>query len=270
MPAQKRVHFADNCVTYAPQSPRTPSPSHSDSSLHSQSSASSSSSSSTADPPTPPPVEYIPSPYPRTSPSLLSDYSPPKNPTANPVHMVPPHMNVHYLLAYSPFTEPALGYDFSTLPTDAVPRPHELLEPATNPPLHHMVVICPLLPSRWQIDITAAPRRSSPPLVLSSSPPPSSSSSASYITVADVLTALYRNLRLSVTREEYNSLGDSPEREHVNQAYFSRCERIFDPVRQGEEKNKGVKRIDFLKNRCRFLGLSGTLASTEIWEVNLA
>jgi hypothetical protein len=56
----------------------------------------------------------------------------------------------------------------------------------------------------------------------------------------------------------------------VDKAYYRRCGCIEDPDSRQLEESKGVKRVDFLMGRNRFLGLSGTLKGPDIWELNVS
>jgi hypothetical protein len=147
---------------------------------------------------------------------------------------------------------PAIDYDISFSPkTIATPHPYALAQPAIHPPLAHLAVVCSDLP--WQITVV-----------------PSSTIHGAFVTVADVLASLHRTLRLAVHPDEYNALPSHEDKHKVNTAYESRCVRIEDPAAQAEEKRKGVKRVDFLMGRTRFLGLSPTTAGPAVWALRLS
>ncbi|KAK2461330.1 hypothetical protein APHAL10511_006857 [Amanita phalloides] len=296
---QRRVHFSDDCLTFATIIPnRTPSPSHSDS------------ASDESDPPTPPNVQYMPTPYPFAAAALLtsppssqgsspspSQFSAPMPPTQftigiptptpsppNSYHLPiaakqqPQQMNVHFLLAYSPYASSPLNYNLLN------PPPPDLLEePATNPPLPQMLITCPFLPGGWQIRVTPGPVPTSlngtdglfspattvySPLLQGSSDeiPPS----RGYVTVLDVFYALYISLRTVLRQPEYQSLVALPSysKETVNAAFWARLAQIEDPVKKEEQRCRGVRRVDFLGGRTRFLGLAGTLKE-DVWELEL-
>jgi hypothetical protein len=84
----------------------------------------------------------------------------------------------------------------------------------------------------------------------------------------DILIAVYRELRLTVHPAEYDSLGDAKNK--VDDAYFLRCRKIDDYDSRQAEERKGIKRVDFLMGKNRFLGLSGTRNSSHIWELNVS
>jgi len=69
---------------------------------------------------------------------------------------------------------------------------------------------------------------------------------------------------------EYGSLPSQDAILDVNTAYYRRCGRIEDFDSRRLEEGKGVKRVDFLMGRNRFLGLSGTLKGPDIWELNVS
>jgi hypothetical protein len=78
-----------------------------------------------------------------------------------------------------------------------------------------------------------------------------------YVTVADVLEGLYKSLRANITPPEFQTLSEK-DRMYATQAYQRRYRRLrdADPYLSEKEKNRGMKRIDFLMGRIRFGGLS--------------
>lgn len=230
----KRVQFAPTNIVYSPI-PSTPSPCRSTSSLP-----------SSPDIPTPPPeLEYSMgggyprSPYPRQNDEIYPDQIDPKS------------MQIHFLLAYAPYAEPALAYDL-TLHPDSLNDQVEFAtfyEPATQPPMRSILIICPQLKQWDPIEVTAA------------------RSNGEYVTVVDVLTAIYDHLRSAVSHSEYATC---TERQAVDAAWLARWIRIQDAELRAAEKMKGVKRVDFLLGQNRFLGLSGTLRGPDIWELNVS
>ncbi|KAG2008849.1 hypothetical protein CC2G_014235 [Coprinopsis cinerea AmutBmut pab1-1] len=232
----KRVQFAATNRVYSPI-PTTPSPSVSSSSLP-----------SSPDISTPPPefeddqsATYPRSPYPQP----YELYAP------EPV-VETKEMEIHCCLAYGPFSEPQISHDLSLPPVfyhDQLDPP-PLKEPATNPPLQYLTIICPEY-LKWEIVVKA------------SSPYP-----GSCVTVEDCLNAIYHDLRLPVNHLEYELLG--PGKARVDAAYFARLNRIPDPQHREMEAAKGVKRIDFLMGRNRFMGLSLTHKGPDTWELNVS
>lgn len=235
----RRVHFAPTNAVFEPHThSATPSPSLTSSSLP---------SSSSPDLSTPPPdddEEYEPSVYPRTPYATQVELYPDV--------VVPKTIQIHFLLAYTPFSDPALPYDLSCpfSQSDTHTQEHDFTEPATFPPLPSLTIIHPAL----KFDIEIFP----------SAPVP-----GSYVSVMDVLTKLYRDLRLAVHPIEYDELLDEEVRKTVDLSYYSRCGRIHDPAERSYEERKGLKKIDLLMGRTRFLGLAGTLHAPDVWELNV-
>ncbi|TFK64914.1 hypothetical protein BDN72DRAFT_801719 [Pluteus cervinus] len=222
----KRVHFAPTNTVYSPI-PATPSPALSNASLP---------STDSPGPSTPPLTQAMPTSYPPVEPSVDPD-------------PIPSPIQVHFILAYSPNSDPAVVYDVSLPPTyitDQFPV-HVLSEPATNPPLASLIITNSLL--QWNIIVNPLSPRSN------------------VVTVMDVLTAVYHELRPCIRLMEYEAL---TARKLVDAAYYARCGRLADPDARRLEQKKGVKRVDTLKGKTRFLGLAGTLKGPNIWELFVA
>lgn len=120
-------------------------------------------------------------------------------------------------------------------------------DPATEPPLPVLNIQLPNLP--WPLEV----RPGSPKL--------------GYVTVSDVFHALYNDLRLCAHQTEYKALSAVEARE-VDMAYFTRC-RSAGPD-EGRQLVKGIRKIDFLMGKTRFLGLSATLQGEDLWELNVS
>jgi len=84
---------------------------------------------------------------------------------------------------------------------------------------------------------------------------PKSSKRSAVVTVADVLHKLYRELRheVKMTNEEYESL-PRESRTMLEQAFTIRCGLFPEGAEQKKERGKGLKRIDYLHMKTRFLG----------------
>ncbi|EEB91490.1 hypothetical protein MPER_10140 [Moniliophthora perniciosa FA553] len=117
-----------------------------------------------------------------------------------------------------------------------------LNEPALNPPVASLKLITSLIP--WSIHVNA--------------------SNGYFVTVADVLNALYRSLRTNITQAEYSTLPSRSDIQQVNEAYEYRYRRVHDYRSSIEEKKAGVKRVDFLRRRTRFMGLSPSNSPTSL------
>ena len=163
-----------------------------------------------------------------------------------------PTINIHPLLAVS--KTPSLIYDMSRhisslRPSHPSLSHHRLAEPATEPPMTSLVIVCHHLP--WRIKIRARQQNG-------------------YITVADVMDGLYRALRLNVTEGEFRLLLPSHDMKHqVKKAYEQRYRRASF-VEYGYEKAQGLRRVDFLRKKNTFWGLSSTRGGGGVWRLNVA
>ncbi|KAJ3742309.1 hypothetical protein DFH05DRAFT_202120 [Lentinula detonsa] len=175
-----------------------------------------------------------------------------------PLTISAPITRIHYLLAFSPYQLPPLPYDLSTNPSiiKSFISADLLFEPATDPPVSSLIITCPHI--HWEFSIT--------PMTASAR------KGGSHVSVLDVLHALYRGLRLAVHPLEYEALPSPEAIANVNEAYYSRCHSIGEANGRQEELAKGIKRIDFLMGRNRFLGLSKKSIRRDdnrlVWELN--
>ncbi|KAL0059114.1 hypothetical protein AAF712_014185 [Marasmius tenuissimus] len=166
-------------------------------------------------------------------------YHQPPEPAVQPVQ-------AHNLVGYS--RHPALNFDV-TLPISMLTSRYQslssllLAEPAVTPALSSLVLITHHLP--WSI--TTFP------------------SNGHYVTVRDMLDAIYHALRKNVSQQEYQSCRDKLR---VNEAYQRRYSRIRDYHASRDEKAGGVKRVDFLCGKTRFMGISPT-SRQNIWGLRL-
>lgn len=244
----KRVHF-DVPPTPPPKRvevPPTPSPAHSDTSLP-----------SSAGLITPPQFAFA-----QLSPKYSPQFIPGSPSSFGSLPYVAGHVMIHPALA-APHT--ALSWDLITSPSAAtIPtaygspsplHPSLLAEPATHPGIPSLTVICDMLP--WSVSITPARTH--------------------VVTVGDVLYALYRMLRIAVTETELGVL--PPETQtRVHTAFHARHKMLADARARAEEKQKGVKRVDFLLDFRRFAGLSLVMSGAalngkglgEVWALQLA
>ncbi|CAA7261295.1 unnamed protein product [Cyclocybe aegerita] len=241
MSKSKRVQFAATNIVYSDGS-ESSSPALSVSSLPS------SSSPDLRTPPNEEDEDYQPAVYPRTPYTTHQDLFPD---LAIPVPVSKP-IQIHFLLAFSPFSEPAVNYDLSLPPTivDGQYPPSAFAESATSPPLPSLLITHPLL--KYCLEVV-----------------PAASVAGSYVSVMDVLNSLYKELRLPIHPVEYAELTDVEVRHAVDAAYYSRCGRIRDVEARIKEERKGIKKVDLLMGRTRFMGLSGTMNGPETWELNV-
>ncbi|KAH0826806.1 hypothetical protein J3R83DRAFT_5230 [Lanmaoa asiatica] len=162
---------------------------------------------------------------------------------------------IHPLLAFHPYVPPII-YDASLPPVTLAPNIHAsplslpariLEEPATQPSMHTLTLVIDQLP--WRLTI--------PPM-------------KHYVSVRDLLEALYCFLRHPVLSSEYNTLPTQALRDEVSIAFHNRCGRAPSREAANEQYQKGVKRVDFLRGRTRFMGLSSTKLGPDKWVLNLA
>jgi hypothetical protein len=120
-------------------------------------------------------------------------------------------------------------------------------EPATNPPLRFITITMPYLP--WTIKVHA--------------------SNGSYITLEDVLEAIYQSLRTNITTSEFNSFSSENDQRRAAGAYQQRYRRQRSTRVYEEEKRGGMRRVDFLMGRTRFLGISNSGRRPDEWQLNV-
>lgn len=193
---------------------------------------------------------------------------PPRTSESTPVHYP---LQIQSLIAYRGDANPPLIYDVTVLPScqdianNNRLEPEKLHESAFYPPVHSIVIPGPLLMGTIQV---------------------LPSGDAPYVTILDVLEAIYRHLRLPITAKEYTAI---PERENLNlrrsvdMSYFERCSRFADPAlarKRGDRKKgrkdgqvealRGIRHLDLLLGRHQFLGLIGSpVDSDALWELRV-
>ncbi|KAF8192250.1 hypothetical protein K438DRAFT_1675147 [Mycena galopus ATCC 62051] len=121
------------------------------------------------------------------------------------------------------------------------------LEPAVYPPQPTISIVTQHLP--WTITVAASNGR--------------------YVTVSDVLNALYRSLRANVTASEFSALGTQKLKRRATEAYTHRYMRLQGHRGYAEEKKQGVKRVDFLMGCTKFRGLSPT-STPDVWRLHVS
>ena len=110
-----------------------------------------------------------------------------------------------------------------------------LSEPATNPPMHNITIRSPYFPSSWDLAIVASNR--------------------SYVTLYDVLDQLHTHLRSNISKGDFDRWSSS-DKSRATTSYEHRYRRYRNQDEYLKEKAGGMKRIDFLMERTRFLGIS--------------
>ena len=156
---------------------------------------------------------------------------------------------LHSLVEHS--TSPTIIYDFVDPPSAMSSRrdrisSRTLAEPATSPPMQSITLISPHLP--WRIPVIAR--------------------NGSFVTVIDVIDAIYHSLRTQVGEQEYKLLPTRKDQDRASAAYRQRYKRYRDPRTYDEERRHGLRRIDFLMGHSKFRGLSGTDSGPSTWFLN--
>jgi hypothetical protein len=203
-------------------------------------SSSSSASTNQASSPSTPRLRTIPLP-------LVDDVSPEEQTPPPPPTVAT--VRVNSFLGVSPAK--FILYDFS-FPKGVTLAPGNplyaiaVVEPATDPPLPSLTVVCPQLDRSFLI----FPH------------------SSAYVTVLDVLQDLHGWLQLRIRRDDYTELSLSTQ-SMVRAAYESRCSKVPDPATQATERQNGIKCVDLLLGLHIFAGLSSTVHGPDIWELHL-
>ncbi|TFK39186.1 hypothetical protein BDQ12DRAFT_682312, partial [Crucibulum laeve] len=187
----------------------------------------------------------LPSSAGSSTPSSLGYFGSPYGTT--PLPAVPCQINPALLHS----GQPLLAYNVSYPVVNVQRHPSQpydvLMQPATHPPVSHLTLSSPYL--LCSVEVTPQTR-------------------TGFITVNDVLECIYQTLRQSVTENEFSKLSPDSQR-GVSKAYQRRYERIPDPSLREIERQKGLKRVDFLEKRNVFMGLSGTKAGPDVMELHL-
>ena len=123
-----------------------------------------------------------------------------------------------------------------------------LSEPATFPSISILTISSPHLP--WTTKVYA--------------------SNGSFVSLEDVLSAIYHSLRKNITSQEFNSLPTSDDRRRATRAYEQRYRRQRSSRDYETEKQGGMKRIDFLMGHTRFLGISNHSRRAGEWSLNVS
>ena len=118
-----------------------------------------------------------------------------------------------------------------------------LCEPATKPPLPFLTISSSYLP--WVIKIDA--------------------SNNLFVTVEDVLSSIYRSLRINITLSEFKAFETPTDQQRATHAYEQRYRRHRSARIYEEEKVGGMKRVDFLMGHTQFLGISNDSCHPEKW-----
>ena len=151
------------------------------------------------------------------------------------LHPALQHTPIGPLLQYN-LMDPPSGPALALRSRDVVRSLSRALnESATNPPLPSMNINCRHLP--WTVRVQASGR-------------------CGFVTVNDVLVQIYHSLRKHLSSGEYNLLGSGRDKERAGDAYRRRYRRFRDARAYNDEKQGGMRRVDFLMDSTRFGGLT--------------
>ncbi|KAF8810780.1 hypothetical protein BYT27DRAFT_7221842 [Phlegmacium glaucopus] len=123
-----------------------------------------------------------------------------------------------------------------------------LSEQATTPPLPLLYITSIHLP--WIIKVRA--------------------SNGIYVTLGDVFDSTYRSLRKNISASEFNSLPHQEDQKRATRAYKERYRRLRSTSSRDEEKQGGMKRIDFLMGHTNFHGISKAGRRPDEWRLNVS
>ena len=212
-----------------PSSPRTPSPTFSESTA-----------SSLTPPPTPQSLfatAPLPAPMSRIHPAVTYRGTPPY--LCFDLAFPP-----SYLLAPD---SPSLSSDCRTPSSSSSFESVNFLllyEPAIHPASSTITLLTEALP--WSVTVTAK---------------------STYVTLFDVLQALHSSLRRQVTKVEWASLSRASQAV-IATSFHKRVDGFSDPVKRGKQLGKGVRRLDFLVGRTRFFGISAFGEKPGVYKVH--
>ncbi|KAN0103792.1 hypothetical protein V8E52_011628 [Russula decolorans] len=204
-------------------------------------------------PSTPPPLPNVAFSSPAHSPAHAPFHSPPHPqvytpspiPQAHALPFIPPAPLTPGVYIHPALAAPSLLYDVRSHPSHSNPRisPAVFTTPASCPPLPSLALRVGDLP--WLFTVF---------------PDAGHSPGNSFVTVQDVLLAIYIHLRTAVKGDEYEAMSKSRKAE-IFRAFESRVGT--DPVQRG----KGLRRVDFLGGRFRAQGLVRAQSKDSVWDV---
>jgi len=173
-----------------------------------------------------------------TLPSSPGPATPPPLGIGSPYHTAPLPIVMHTVLSASQAS--FWKWDMSD-PSETITRtdlPRDIwTQAATQPAVGSMDIKCLGFP--WRI--TIHPRLQ-----------------GSYITVADVFKCIHGALSIPVTAAEFDLLPTAGEKHAVTEAFLQRCRRRSNHALRISEHGSGIKRVDFLRGRSEFKGLTYT------------
>ena len=189
------------------------------------------------------PISSFPSPpHPRV-------YTPSPIPQAYTLPYIPPHPVTPRVYLHAALAAPGLQYDMRYKPDHSNLRlsPAVLAEPASSPPLRSLRIRVAHLPCRLPWHCTVRPD-------------PKLSPGDAVVRVQDVLVCLNFHVRTQVKADEYHAM-DKGSRREIFQAFERRV--AHDPA----QRQKGVRRIDFLHGHIIAQGLVRAQSKDDVWDL---
>jgi hypothetical protein len=131
-------------------------------------------------------------------------------------------------------------YDIATMSS------YDLEQPATNPQMTRVRVVCDAIP-QWPVDLQVVGTSLSPHRRRRAALP--------YLTLEDVILAVHATLHRKISHEEWGRLSMSQETE-VSRAYTHRYKASGSDWEVRQQQSEGVKRVDFLLKNTWFKGFT--------------
>ncbi|CAA7261296.1 unnamed protein product [Cyclocybe aegerita] len=240
----KQVRFAYKNILYSPPA-ALPALSHSVSTNQS-------SLGPITPPSTAPPLPRASSYHGSKTPSHNPHYYAPQVPSYAPQKAPSPSRHSATVRPHHYLENAAVVWDLIDSPA-SITRHHHLVsssalrEPATSPALSALYITSPYLP--WTIKVYPSNGR--------------------YVTVGDVFDYIYRSLRMNITSNEWNSFPTEHDQRRATRAYEHRYRRLRSTREYEEEKRSGMKRVDFLMGRTRFVGISPSSRRPDEWHLSV-
>jgi hypothetical protein len=171
--------------------------------------------------------------------SLPTTLTPSSTKTTVPLHAFSPTPRSGSVLpsAHELFSSPpgvVLDISNPPAPRSLHVHPTHLTQSATNPPVHSLKLLSQRLP--WVVSVQPM------------------SPGARFVTVCDVLQALYTNLHKHVKQDEFDTYNKSGQ-DAISTTFYSRLNKIQNEIMRVEERKKGLRRVDTLMGRTRVKGL---------------
>jgi hypothetical protein len=150
----------------------------------------------------------------------------------------PGRLQILYDLALPTFSPMHMASSHGLTSRPALLSSHELIQPATCPSVFRLFITCPILNRAPSFTIELAYHGVGP---------------ATPITLGDVLFVLHSRLHERITHRDWTALSDEAKWD-VGRAYRTRCANSGTGMERTQRAD-GVKRVDLMGGRTRFVGL---------------